>query len=96
MIQLSSCESLVRENSKESRKYYYSHIPDTVIKSVDQELTIGTLNFSHHTQQKMEDIAPISEGVEVDKASEVTWLEETQPLKNLMVKREQYIGPTLL
>ncbi|RYR07904.1 hypothetical protein Ahy_B05g075397 [Arachis hypogaea] len=35
----------------------------TVIKSVDRELTIGTLNFPHHTQQKMEDTAPISKGL---------------------------------
>ncbi|KAL1335795.1 plant cysteine oxidase 5 isoform X2 [Arachis hypogaea] len=33
--------------------------------------------------------------VEVDKASEVTWLEETQPPENLVVKRGQYIGPTI-
>ncbi|RYR61671.1 hypothetical protein Ahy_A04g018876 [Arachis hypogaea] len=95
-LKLSSCESLVRGNSKASRKYYYSHIPGIVIKSVDRELTIGTLNFLHHTQQKMEDTAPIfEEGVKVDKASEVIWLEETEPPKNLMVKRGQYISTTI-
>ncbi|XLU82565.1 hypothetical protein S245_005985, partial [Arachis hypogaea] len=39
----------------------------TVIKSVDRELTIGTLNFPHHTQQKMEDTVPISEGLLLSK-----------------------------
>ncbi|XLS91215.1 hypothetical protein HN51_067223 [Arachis hypogaea] len=43
----------------------------TVIKSVDRELTIGTLNFPHHTQQKMEGTAPISEGLLLSKIFQV-------------------------
>ncbi|QHO08649.1 Vacuolar-sorting receptor [Arachis hypogaea] len=43
--------------------FYMREQDGTVIKSVDRELTIGTLNFPHHTQQKMEGTAPISEGI---------------------------------
>ncbi|RYR06037.1 hypothetical protein Ahy_B06g085844 isoform C [Arachis hypogaea] len=103
IICLSSCESLVRENSKACRKYYYSHIPDTVIKSVDRnlpwhfELSPPYLTENGRHCSYFRRSPPIKDlpSVEVDKASEVTWLKETQLPENLMVKRGQYIGPTI-
>ncbi|RYR15335.1 hypothetical protein Ahy_B04g072074 isoform H [Arachis hypogaea] len=62
--------------------FYMREQDGTVIKSVDRELTIGTLNFPHHTQQKMEGTAPISEGLLLSKIFQVGITPESQSFKD--------------
>ncbi|QHN88077.1 Plant cysteine oxidase [Arachis hypogaea] len=78
-------------------------LKDTVIKSVDRnlpwhfELSPPYLTENGRHCSYFRRSPPIKDlpSVEVDKASEVTWLKETQLPENLMVKRGQYIGPTI-